>query len=253
MAVCPNPKGLTAAAVVLLASAAALLLVGILYLAFTDYSTVDQTVLYYEAAIVFAGVVFAAAAIYLYFSSTASENYKKILAENWTYEKKGPRRSCPHGMLAGNTYLITGWLALLGAAPLILYPTFFPYMMVVVVAFIMVFILVLTPPLLAFNAGKGSLLCGMVASDANTNKYFGSDVLIMLLAFAFIGVFFLINSIINLVTNYANVTAWLWFVAAFLFTIGMALWYRHSIPKYGGVNEEQSLRSALTEETDERA
>ena len=156
-------------------------------------------------------------------------------------------------MLAGNTYLVTGWLAFLGTAPLILYPTFFPFMMVFVVVFIMMFILALTPPLLAFNAGKGSLLFGILTSDSNTNKYFGSDVLILILAFAFFGLFFFITSIINLVVNYVNVTAWLWFAASSLFTFGIMLFYRHSIPKYSATNEEQSLRTALTAEADGRA
>ena len=79
MSWCPNPKGLTVAADVLLAAASCVLLISILYLIFTDFDTVDQIVLYYEIALVFAGIIYVVAAVYLHFMVLASDNYKKIL------------------------------------------------------------------------------------------------------------------------------------------------------------------------------
>ena len=235
---CANPKGMRVAADVFIAAAAIMLIIAILYLCFTDYATVDKLVLYYEIALLFSSIIFIMAAYYLRIMVFENENYKKILSENYSYSSgRKPPRSCCHAFLSANTYLVIGWLALVGAAPLVLFPVpVFPYIMACLVFFIVLFIIATLPPCLANNGGRGSLLCGILStptSGTTASKYFSSDVLLILLALALFGVVLFVATIINLVTNYKNVTAWLWFASAFLFTFGLILWYRHSVPRYG--------------------
>lgn len=250
---CANPKGMRVAADVLISAAAIMLIISILYFCFTDFDQLDTLVLYYEVALLFSSIMYIATSYYLRAMVFENENYKKILSENYAYETgRKPPRSFTHATLSANTYLVVGWLTLVATAPLILFPVpVFPYVMVVVVALIILFIIVTLPPLLSMNGGRGSLLCGAVTTNKDTFKYLGSDVLLILLALVFVGIYFFAVTIVNLVTNYENVTAWLWMASSFLFTFGMILWYRHSIPRYAsGSTEEQQLRTALTDEGD---
>lgn len=68
------------AADTLIAAAAIMLIIAILYLCFTDYSTVDKLVLYYEIALLFSSIIFIMAAYYLRIMVFENENYKKILS-----------------------------------------------------------------------------------------------------------------------------------------------------------------------------
>ena len=235
---CANPKGLRVAADVLIAAAAIMLIIAILYLCFTDFNTVDKVVLYYEIALLFSSIIFIMAAYYLRIMVFENENYKKILSENFSYSSgRKPPRSCCHAFLSANTYLVIGWLALVGAAPLVLFPVpVFPYIMACLLFFIILFIIATLPPCLANNGGKGSLLFGILSSPTSgttASKYFSSDVLLILLALSLFGIILFVATMINLATNFKNVTAWLWFASAFLFTFGLILWYRHSVPRYG--------------------
>jgi hypothetical protein len=192
-----------------IAAAVFMIIIVILYLVGTvaytvDYTDESITILAAEILLLFAGIMYLTAAVYLRIRSVDhKETYAVILEENYKAEKSGAARDCCAMGCTGNTYLVVGWLVFIGTVPLILYPVpIFPFIMVFVVLFIVLFIVASSPIYLAMNDGKGSLVyctkgqsngcCGTCES-----RSFSSDVVVILLTFVMFGVFFVCAAAFN--------------------------------------------------------
>jgi hypothetical protein len=254
---CSSPRGLRAAADLFISASVFMIAIAVIYIVFTDYSSIEKDALYYEVALLFSSIIFLSASVYLRVRVLDySDNYKRILVENYDYETSDKlQRSCIERYFSANSYLVVGWLTLIGTVPLILFPVpVFPFIMVFVVLFILLFIVAASPRYLAMNGGRGSICyvekacdtggCCACCGPPETQKHVGSDVLIMILALAIFGAFFIAASAVNLTTNFDSITAWLWLLTATLFAAGMFAWHRHSIPRYPAVGYEEPLVSS---------
>ena len=257
---CSSPKGLRVAADLFITASVFMLVITVIYFVYTDYSSVENIVLYYEVAMFVSSLIFLSASIYLRVRVLDySDNYKKILMENYKYEESNvDERSYGEICFSANSYLVVGWLFLCGTLPLILIPVpIFPFIMIFLVLFILLFIVAASPRFLAMNGGRGSMFyldkvcdaggcCACCGSGSpGSGKYIGSDVLIMLLILGMFGVFFSVVAGYNVYKHFRNIKAWLWLLSAIFYTVGMIMWYRHSIPHYSAVAEtEQPLVSS---------
>jgi hypothetical protein len=252
---CSTAFGMESTTDLLISAVIFMLTASIIYLVLTDYSNTAGLVIYYEVALLYAAVVYLIAVIYLrsrVFGKNA-ETYKSILEDNYSYsddkdDKKDPR-SCCELCFTGNTYLVVGWLALIGTVPICFFPVPFIGMIILIVVLILIicFIVASSPQYLSMNEGKGSVhYC-----DGNKCvKSCGSDVLMILLGLAVLGVILAVIALVNAAFNYESVTAWLWFVSATLFTIGMFFWYHFSIPE-DDVPENEEAQKILPASGDE--
>lgn len=117
--------------------------------------------------------------------------------------------------------------------------------LIVVLILILCFIVASSPQYLSMNEGKGSVhYC-----DGNKCiKSCGSDVLMILIGLAAVGVILAVLALVNAVFHYQSVTAWLWFISAVLFTTGMFFWYHFSIPEDDAEGEETQQILAASDE-----
>jgi small-conductance mechanosensitive channel len=233
---CTTALGMEATTDLLISAVVFMLTVAIIYLVETNFDDADGLTIYFEVALLFAAVIYFIAVIYLR-SRVVGKNadtYKSILEENYAYlddqDDKKDNRSCWETSCSGNTYLVVGWLALIGTIPICFFPVPVMGMYILITALVLIvcFIVASTPRYLAMNQGKGSV---HYCEGTECQKSCGSDVVMMLLGLAVIGVLLVAVSIVNAVFNLTSLTAWLWFVAAVLFTIGMFFWYHFSIPE----------------------
>ena len=211
---------------------------------------------YYEVSLLWGGIFyFAAAMIFKFKIDEDGETYEKILANN--VQQSIPREGWWSYCLS-NTYVLCGWLNLIGTLPLCLYPVFpFPWIMLMVVVVMILFIVAAQPHYLLMNKGKGSIcflsmvkldheetnddvryvssstssLCSWTGEDfiCVNKRPFASDVLIFLLVFCIFSVFFLVASLTNLACHHSSIAAYMWVITSLCFTIGLFFWYHASI------------------------
>jgi hypothetical protein len=208
-----------------------------------------------EVLLLFAGIMYLAAASYLHVRTVNhNESYKTILEDNYKAKEGGKEVDCCTTCCTANTYLVVGWLVFLGTIPLILYPVpVFPFIMVALVIFIILFMVAVSPPYLAMNKGKGSLCyvengpnhcCNNCCNDC-CRVHFFSDVATLTCALAIFGIFFLASAIVNFAVE-MNDTATAWMIAAILLVIGLFYWYMSVFPPKAVSEEEQPLRLSST-------
>ena len=210
---------------------------------------------YYESSLLWGGIFyFAAAMIFKFKIDEDGETYEKILANN--VQQSIPREGW-WSYCNSNTYVMCGWLVLIGSLPLCFYPVFpFPWIMLMVILFMIVFIIAAQPHYLLMNRGKGSIcllsltkqesgetnddvryvtssssFCAMTGEDSVclNKRPFASDILICLLVFCIFSVFFLVASLTNLACHQSSIAAYMWVITSLCFTIGLFFWYHASI------------------------
>ena len=215
---------------------------------------------YYESSLLWAGIFyFSAAMIFKFKIDEDGETYETILAKN--VQQSIPREGW-WSYCNSNTYVMCGWLMLIGTIPLCFFPVFpFPWIMLNAVMFMILFIIAAQPHYLLMNKGKGSTCflsmvkldhdndtndddvsryvpssssssyCPMTGEDSNcvNKRPFASDVLIFLLVFCILSVFFLVASLTNLACHHSSIAAYMWVITSLCLTIGLFCWYHASI------------------------
>ena len=249
---CSTTYGNEAVTDLFISASVFMVVASIFYLAQTDFKSTPGIRIYYEIALLFAGVMYLTASLYLRSRIVAgreSETYKSILETNYSYvnksdsDEKADPRTCFQLCMSGNVFLVVGWITLFGTLPLILYPVpFFGVpIMVTFVILIVCFIVASSPAYMSLNNGKGSVnfnegvccegcgYCCGVCANKEQRKIFGSDVLIILLGFAVLSVILAVGAMVNAAVHYTSITAWFWFIASVLFSIGMFTWHHFSV------------------------
>ena len=189
------------------------------------------------------------------------DTLKSILKDNYTYtndnDDKKDSRTWITLCCTANSFMVVGWLVLLGTVPLVVPLAsssipIFQYFIVVVVAFILIlFIAASSPQCLKRNRGKGSVFC----HDGKCCRPCGSDVLILLFILGFLGLLFVTSSLIYTIPNVKSASAWLWLFASVFYTTGFLLWYFSSIPNDDDndddelTHDEEAAQTMLPQQT----
>jgi hypothetical protein len=243
----------------LLFGAIVYLTIAILYLAYTDYSTVESSVLFEYCAYVFSAVAYIWASILL-LEISYPEVYERTIFEILTADVE--KMTWTQRYFTGNVFLEASWWIFIATVPLIVYPIWATstgelevYIGVVVILLILVFlsfkglwVVSCLPDSFQANDGRGSsyfydyiakpLCCGCCCCywmcclpDNTCHRFFGSD---FLASIWLIFIFAIIASLVLIVVcaiYYSEYVLWLYLLNALLFAAGFFLLGYTSLPE----------------------
>lgn len=236
---CSTALGLESTTDFFIIASLLLLSIAVLSLSTFDFTqSYNGPKLYVMISVMFAGIMYFMAAIFLRTRVTGNDNdtYKTILKENYDYTNDNDDKKDSRSMITlcctANSYLVVAWLIFLGTLPLACplasdsVPIYSFVIVLVALAVLIYFIVAASPQCLKMNHGKGSVFC---TAGIQCYRPFSSDVLIVLFLLSLIGMALIVSSVFNVVPNVTSVTAWLWLATSIMFTVGMFLFHYFSI------------------------